>query len=397
MKRNLIVAIITISVVGTSLYCYCNKYVFIAELFFRIPLSHPTAPINELFIPDNRMTQAGGLTWVATDIKGRIYVLGAKNHKACVVIIDREGRIERTVNLRLKDGRFLKHPCHFSVSPCGNRFWTCTAEVSRNKWLGKRIIVHNRNGEAEAEWKLKSEVWLLVASSGNSAYAFNPSYNEVFKFVVNNKKPQKFNIPFLAVFVFKEDSFWFISELDFLNRKIGKSENGKDWIGIAKWTPGKKMQIIGCFKKKSFKFTRKIRWIDEKGNFYGYSYGIIPLKEFLPSWLKEWSFLQKILVYLRLHDRYIELPKTLLIFSPERKSSEVIPLPRVIHSVSGEKLKYGDLVKVDDRGIYLEVEKVNEPREYRIVRIVKKRQWQVWWEALRSWFSPAYPRGKVTY
>ena len=29
----------------------------------------------------------------------------------------------------------------------------------------------------------------------------------------------------------------------------------------------------------------------------------------------------------------------------------------------GENLEYGQLVKVDEKGIYLEVEKVNEPRE----------------------------------
>jgi len=55
------------------------------------------------------------------------------------------------------------------------------------------------------------------------------------------------------------------------------------------------------------------------------------------------------------------------------------------------------LVKVDDKGIYWEVGKVNEPREYRIVRIVKKRRWQIWWDALRSRLNPVQPKGKVTY
>ena len=63
-------------------------------------------------------------------------------------------------------------------------------------------------------------------------------------------------------------------------------------------------------------------------------------------------------------------------------------LSSVLRPRRGENLEYGQLVKVDEKGIFLEVEKVNEPREYRIVRIVKKRRWQVWWETLRSWFSP---------
>ena len=53
---------------------------------------------------------------------------------------------------------------------------------------------------------------------------------------------------------------------------------------------------------------------------------------------------------------------------------EAIPLSHVIRPKRGEKLEYGELVKVDDKGIYWEVEKVNEPKEYRIVRIVKKRR-----------------------
>jgi len=53
---------------------------------------------------------------------------------------------------------------------------------------------------------------------------------------------------------------------------------------------------------------------------------------------------------------------------------EAIPLSHVIRPKRGEKLEYGELVKVDDKGIYWEVEKVNESKEYRIVRIVKKRK-----------------------
>jgi hypothetical protein len=85
------------------------------------------------------------------------------------------------------------------------------------------------------------------------------------------------------------------------------------------------------------------------------------------------------------------------VFSPRGELKEVIYLWQIIRPQRGEKLKYGQLVKVDEKGIYWEVGKVNEPREYRIVRLVKKRRWQVWLDALRSWFSPAYPRRKVTY
>ncbi|MCS3921099.1 hypothetical protein Q2T83_01685 [Fervidibacter sacchari] len=56
---------------------------------------------------------------------------------------------------------------------------------------------------------------------------------------------------------------------------------------------------------------------------------------------------------LGLSDRLIKKPqKTVLIFSPKGEILEAIPLSHVIRPKRGEKLEYGELVKVDDKGIY---------------------------------------------
>ncbi|MDW8026733.1 MAG: hypothetical protein RMK18_12870, partial [Armatimonadota bacterium] len=67
---------------------------------------------------------------------------------------------------------------------------------------------------------------------------------------------------------------------------------------------------------------------------------------------------------------------------------DLIPLSPLLKSGRKEVLLYGlQIVKIDEIGIYMEVivaeEKTNIPKEYRIVRIVKKPRWKVWWERFK--------------
>ncbi|MDW8026738.1 MAG: hypothetical protein RMK18_12900, partial [Armatimonadota bacterium] len=86
------------------------------------------------------------------------------------------------------------------------------------------------------------------------------------------------------------------------------------------------------------------------------------------------------------------IPITLLIKQPgdKIKVEKVNPLRDDGIMYFWEQTRYGQIVKIDERGIYLEVlfgsgwdaSSLRKPREYWIVRIVKKPRWKVWWERL---------------
>ena len=131
-----------------------------------------------------------------------------------------------------------------------------------------------------------------------------------------------------------------------------------------------------------------MQWIDEDGNLYCYDY------EYRWDWLSNSivNFLSKIKPLGNLITSLESSPKpakVLLVLSQKGKVLYRIVLQSLIRPVNGENLDYGQLIKVGEKGIYMEVwRKWQNEREYRIIRITKMRRWQVWWETLRSWFSP---------
>jgi hypothetical protein len=314
-----------------------------AESFFRIPLSRLDAPINRTFSAGSYMDSALdriARTPVAVDTRGRIYVLGAKDDNMRLVVVDRKGTVERTVTLRFEDGQADVCEC-FCVSPSGGRIWTgCRVK----EW---RVTAHRQNGQPEMDWKYQSSqgrLWRLYASGENAAYAPDPA-PEVQRFSVGEKEPQRFSLPFNYNLSFHNEQFWCIAPLGLLAQQIGNLKHIEGWIGVAAWTPQRGARLVTQFKGRIGPVGR-IYWIDERGNFY---------------------------VFVARHN----IPYFLVI-SPKGKILDIICVPEIVPPARGEKLEYGQLVKVDKTAIYLEVERVNEPREYRIVRIGKKPRWQVW-------------------
>ncbi|MEZ8218365.1 hypothetical protein B0813_001902 [Candidatus Fervidibacteria bacterium JGI MDM2 SSWTFF-3-K9] len=393
---------------------YGCSFTYSVEPFFSIPLSHPEAPIDELCgVIWHPIRCIHSLTPVALDAKGRIYILGLKKGRSKVLVLNREGKIERTITPYLKNNHPLGRRSPFlSVSPSGNFIWT----VKEEGIDVYRVTVHDRNGEAKMEWLVRDcdveHHIAFNAYSEDGAYLVS-NVIEIICFRLGRKEPQRIKLsenfhPPYPIF-FHKGKYWGITEMKWLIPKmehlkfkgqIEMSEIGEDSHGIVTWSPKEGMRLLSVIRLPIAGAI--LQWIDERGNFYDTRYGHTSLYDSLPSWAKEgiWGErIVKILKALRLYDRFRKLKQgvTVRIFSPRGELKEVIRLWHVIRPKRGEKLEYGALVKVDDKGIYWEVGKVNEPREYRIVRIVKKRRWQVWWDALCSWFNPVQPKGKVTY
>lgn len=394
MRKKVIIFITSIFMsLGFTIYAYSPAY--FAEPFLSIPLSDPQAPINDIFYmhyPHRAVLVRAPNT---VDGQGRIYIVGSKNGRVRVVVVNKQGKIKRVITPRLKDGRFLERCPHISVSPSGNRIWTI--EWDRNiKGVVHRITVHDRNGKAIMDWLISghpSVYWQLTVHSENAAFVLVCDPPIGFCFIIGQEKPQQFKVPeFTFCPFFHNDRYWYIGYMEELSRYLRiylrknkiKDNQKKQWLGIMTWMPFGEAQIVAQFEKKRFEekgFEYPIiHWIDENGNFYCY-FGK-SLKNPIWTFLTKIKIFEKILQILGFSDHFVKLSKTITIFSSKGRVLETIPPPAVIVPAKGEELQYGHLVKADRTGIYLEVERVNEPREYRIVRIVKKRRWQVWWERL---------------
>jgi hypothetical protein len=412
-RKKLIAYAIVLALAITIIYGCSFTYSF--ELFFSIPLSHPEAPIDELCgVINHNIRCISSLTPVALDAKGRIYILGLKKGRSKVLVLNREGKIERIITPYLKNNRPLGRRSPFlSVSPSGNFIWT----VKEEGIDVYRVTVHERNREAKMEWLVRNcdveHHIAFNAYSEDGAYLVS-NVVEIICFRLGWKEPQRIKLsetfhPPYPIF-FHDGKYWGITEMKWLIPKVKHlkfertteiSEVREDLHGVVTWSPKEGMRLLSVIRLPRVAGAI-LQWIDEQGNFYDTRYGYTSLYYFLPSWVREGILgkrIAKILKALGLYDRFRDWKHRVVIriFSPRGELKEVIYLWQIIRPQRGEKLKYGQLVKVDDKGIYWEVGKVNEPREYRIVRLVKKRRWQVWLDALRSWFSPAYPRRKVTY
>ncbi|MFA0743062.1 MAG: hypothetical protein DFNUSKGM_003195, partial [Candidatus Fervidibacter sacchari] len=88
-----------------------------AETFSALPLSYPNALFDNLYRLHIQSRFMFIRTLTATDKKGRIYVLGIKDKKARLVIIDPNGKIEKESFVYLKDRRIPRYCDAIAVSP----------------------------------------------------------------------------------------------------------------------------------------------------------------------------------------------------------------------------------------------------------------------------------------
>lgn len=392
-KRKLIVFAITLALMGIVIYGHNSIYS--VEPFFSLYISNPEAPVEDL--PGKQYDPLRFILAyapVALDAKKRIYILGRKGGKAKILLLNQRGEIERIITPRLKDGRFLKGCSLFSISPSGNHIWTGEWEKSGVH----RITVHDDKGNPKQDWLISGYATVELLLNSYSEYGAYVIASDVacFHFEIGKKEPQEFKIPEsirpLYPIFFHDGRYWGMSEFGWLIQQIGepkskkqiaKPETKEDLFGIATWSPKEGLRLVS-----EIEFPRRmnIQWVDEKGNFYDYVGGYRSIR--LPSFLKRFPFLVRMLKAFGISEDVSKpIPPKILIFSPKGKILDVVPLFSIIRPRTGGKLKYGQLVKVDETGIYLEVVRVSEGREwwveeYHIVRIVRKPRWKVWWERL---------------
>ncbi len=382
-------------VLAILIVIFVNSPIYLVDPFFSLPLDVPEAPINELLYMHYALSSHVIRTPVALDAKGRFYIVGRKNGKIRVIVLNPTGRIERIITPRLKDGRFLRLCFHISVSPSGECIWTIEDEVVSSSNEFHWVTVHERNGRAKESWLVNEHAinhYRIYAYTEDSAYVVQGNGGLFcLRFVIGQYKPQKFEMPmsFFPIF-FHNSRFWQIKDIDNSAQRFSKLKGQKLYSWVISWTPEEGARLIRRILIQS-PMIQHIKWIDEQSNFYAYAY----LSTYHPlSFMIEIDLIRRFLRALGISDIRERRVESIQVFSSEGVLLDTIILPSIIRPKRGEKLVYGQLIKSDKKGIYLEVERISKPREYRIVRLVKKRRWQVWWEALRSWFSPVQPKGK---
>lgn len=400
MPWKKVLAIFTIILTLISIVIYNCISIYSIDLFFSSSPSYPKAFFDKppgicIYDPQRQVFRCAP---VALDDKEHIYIAGRKDGKVRIVLLNHYGKVERIIIPRLKNGHFLKW-CHsFSVSPSGNHIWTI--ELEKNGV--HRVTVHDRNGRAKMDWVINgyASVELLVdAYSEQNAYILAAGH--IYHFDIRQRNYQKLKIPenfrFFSLTFLRDGKYWSIEKLDWLiqrieekhEEQITKHEYKEEWFGIATWSPQEGIRLVAKLKLPG-KFGKhmNIHWIDKEGNFYAHhAHWMEKPSDFYAIYGPPLSLLLQILEKIA-HLLNISIswkPRAIQIlwrFSPEGEIMDKIILPFVIRPTRGEKLEYGQLIKADETGIYLEVERLSEPREYRIVKIVKKKRWQVWWEKL---------------
>lgn len=388
-KKVLIAIVIALAVLIRHAY----QLVYQTEVFFALPLTDSKGLIDELITIPYALTDYAAGTPLAVDAKGNIYLAGRKDSEVRILVLCPNGKIKQVITPRLKNGQLLKY-CLLSVSPSGNHIWTVSPT---SMWFDK-VAVHDQDGKAQEEWKIRgcSSTHLLInAYSENGAYLVTST--EILHFVINQKYPQKFEKPFFPLF-FHKGKYWQVGRLDHLleepcwskyRLRERISQPDKIW-SIVTWTPEEGARLISIAPIKDKVPIANIAAIDQKGNFYCYDslYLKTPIDRFL-NFLLKIKLLKKMFriigISISPSGRSITVVK---VTSNKGEILDLIPLSPLLKSGRKEVLLYGlQIVKIDEIGIYMEVivaeEKTNIPKEYRIVRIVKKPRWKVWWERFK--------------
>ncbi len=389
-KKRVFILIVIFLGLASLTVMFANNPIYIVDPFFSLPLSVPEAPINKLLYMHYALSSHVIRTPVALDAKGRFYIVGRKNGKIRVIVLNPAGRIERIITPRLKDGRFLRLCFHISVSPSGECIWTIGDEVISPSNDFHWVTVHGRNGRAKVSWLVNEHAinyYRIYAYAEDSAYVVQGDGGLFcLRFMIGQYKPQKFEMPMsLFPIFFHNGKFWQIKDIDNLAQRFGKSgiKRQKLYSWVISWTPEEGARLVRRILVQS-PTIKHIKWIDEQGNFYAYAY----LSTYHPlSFLVEIELIRRFLRAIGISDIRERRVESIQVFSSEGMLLDTIILPSIIRPKRGEKLVYGQLIKSDRKGIYLEVERISEPREYRIVRIVKRKRWQVWWEKFTSWWE----------
>lgn len=392
-KKVLIAIVITLAVV----IGHACQLVYQAEVFFRISLTDSTGPIDELITMPYALTYYAAGTPLAVDARGNIYLAGRKDSIVRILVLSPNGKIKRVITPRLKNGQLLKY-CLLSVSPSGNCVWT----VSPTSIWFDRVAVHNRDGKAQEEWEIRdcSSTHLLInAYSENSAYLATSS--EILHFAINQKYPQKFEKPFFPLFLHK-GKYWQVGRLDCLLEEPCWSKYGlrerisqpERFWGIVTWTPKEGPHLINIVPIRDRIPIAEIVGIDQNGNFYCYeSLSLKTLIGYFLNFLFKIKPLEKILQIMGISPTSLKRKTTVIkVVSNRGEILNLIPLLPLLKARKGEVAIHGlQIVKIDEMGIYMEVIIAEEnakliPKEYRIIRIVKKQRWKVWFERLRRSF-----------
>lgn len=399
LKRRKFIFLVTIS----TLICviiYINNSIYSVESFFSIIL-HPKAPIDRIhgkIYDPVRWTFPYAM--IALYTKGRIYLMGSKKWITRILVINQQGKIERIITPYLKNGRFLEAGHLFTVSPSGNHIWTVEKEND-----AIRVTLHDISGKPEKDWLIRENYnidhSLINSYSEYKAYFYGSA--EDCLYFEKNQKPKKFKIPEFGPVFFHKGRYWGtiyikLTEIAEIKKQLKKMQTRRELFCIITWSPEEGVRLF----PKLLPVKMNIQWIDEKGNFYDYW----RLRN--PFWtLLDKPRIRRILQTLGFSDHLFNLldfldfrlrKEAIRIFSPEGELLEVIVLPALPRPSSKEKFKYGQLIKVNAKGIYMEVVQVNkekeyEVKEYHIVRIVKKKRWQVWWEKLTRKSNLFPPKG----
>lgn len=408
MKRKIIIMISTCGIAALILVFFNSPTIY-SEVFFKFSLSDPNGLANRIYFNHYAAKGTIAFTTVAVDRQGYIYILAEKNKLQRLLIIDLQGQIKRIVTIK---GQNNFDTMWLGVSPSGKWIWRLEHwDITRYPKIRTHwITVHDYQGRRIQSWQIKchdSTHWIFGVPDENRAYALMPASEPPYclVFTIGRKQPQRFEMLIRSHTSFHRGRFWFFTGCKELLENIRdprfkgypkQSTSYENWLCVGTWSPGEVYRVITKFKKTVDR-VGIIQWVDEDGNLYCYNY------EYEWDWLSNLiiNFLSKIKPLRNLITSLESSPKpakVLLVLSQKGKVLDRIVLQLLIRPVKGENLDYGQLVKVDEKGIYVEVwRKRQNEREYRIIRIVKKKRWQVWWEAFRSWFNPVQSKGKTTY
>ncbi len=365
--------------------------IYWVEQFFILPVNNIKL-LREHYALSSHVVR----TPIAVDAKGKIYIMFVKDNKVHILILNQKGKLERIIVPYLRNGQNLRISLYVSVSPSGSQIWTFEPWVRKDgQCKYNRITVHDFRGKAVADWLVPEMVvenhWRLFAYSESEAYAVvGGSPLICLRFTLGQKNPKRFEMSWLFYPIFFHNGkFVAIKRIEEITKQLNKSKSSKWnkqnedkrlWYGMITWTPEEGIRLVKEFPAQS-PIVDWIKWIDEQGNFYAYHR--LPIDHLLTLLLRI-GLIKQIFQVIGISDIKRRYVSTIQIFSPEGKLLDTIFLPAVVREKTQEKLVYGQLIKVDETGIYLEVERVSDPREYRIVKIVKKRRWQVWWERIRG-------------
>ncbi|MDW8026642.1 MAG: hypothetical protein RMK18_12375, partial [Armatimonadota bacterium] len=223
--------------------------------------------------------------------------------------------------------------------------------------------------------------------------------------------PQKFRECISRLF-YHDGKYWHSDTLDVLIELLPEQQRESIKAHIVGVDPAKLWCIVSWTHNNRFRLekiipvnkrmTAMIHGIDRDGNFYVIGFELFKgYFDFLLNFLFKFKPLAKGMQYFGICDPKKRRIKAIKIFSSDGGILDVIPITFLIKQPGDEIEKvpmfkdeeiryfwkrshYGQIVKIDETGIYLEVVfgSWHEPREYRIVRIEKKQRWKVWWERL---------------